>query len=186
MIAFLIDSIKEVAEHIKGIQFFKYEGVDKINAQNNNHTIQVWVEDDIYTEYLVTKDIVKMSINIDILDKLNQGELKENIHDNTYKIAIVLLKLLENKFLDKISIYDYSIMTISDYTDDELYGVRLSVSLFMPSPIDVCNIDDFLDELNEYYRQEENEIEINVPKIDINNININPIKVKKNNARRKK
>lgn len=180
MIKFLVDSIKEVAEHIKGVQFFNYSGVDKINAQNNNHTIQLWVEDDIYTEYLVTKDIVKMTVNIDILDKLYQGDLKQDVHDNTYKIGVVLLKLLESSFQDKISINDYSIMTLSDYSDDELYGVRLTISLFMPSPITVCNIDDYIDELNKYYKQEENQITIDTPKIDISNININPIKVKKN------
>lgn len=185
MIKYLIDSIQEVAEHIKGVKFFRYEGQDRMNAQNNNHTIQVWVEDDIYTEYILTRDVVKMTVHIDILDKLYQDDSKEEVHDNTYKISIVLMKLLESVFPDKISLYDYSIMTLSDYTDDELYGCRLTVYLIMPSPIDVCNIDEFLDELNEYETQEEKDIDIIAPTIDINDINITPTKVPKNKSNKK-
>ena len=70
MIYTLVNTIKEVAEHIDGVKFFRYEGQDLLNAQNNNSTIQIWVEDDIYTEYIVTKDLLKVQLNIDILDKL--------------------------------------------------------------------------------------------------------------------
>lgn len=185
MIKNLIDSIKEVAEHIDGVKFFRYEGQDKLNAQNNNHTIQVYVEDDIYTEYLVTKDLVKVTMHIDILDKVYQGDSIEQVHDNTYKIAIVMMKLIERTYPSQVSLYDYSLMTLSDYTDDELYGTRLTVYLLMPSPIDECNIDDFINELNKYEEIEDKEIDIKAPQVDIDNININPIKVPKNKKKNK-
>ena len=180
MIKNLIDSIKETAEHIEGVKFFRYEGQDRLNAQNNNKTIQIYVEDDIFTEYLILKDLVKVSLHINILDKVYQQDSIEDVHDNTYKIAIVLMKLIERTYPSNISLYDYSLMTLSHFTDDDLFGVRLSVYLLMPSPINECNINDFINELNKYEEVEDKDIDIKTPQIDINNIDINPIKIQKN------
>lgn len=184
MIQNIVEAIKEQAEHIKNIKSFKYEGQDLINAQNNNSTIQVVVEDDIYSEYIITKDVLKISLNIDILNKCYQGDDELTIHDNCNKIAIVLMKLIEENYKNIISIYDYSILNLSKYSDDSLYGCRLSLDLIAPSPINACNIEDYIDLLNEYEKNEDKEITINAPQIDINNIDINPIKLKKNGRKR--
>ena len=98
MIDILHNIIKEQAEHINGVKFFKYEGNDLINQQHNNETIQIWMEDNIYTEYIVSKDLMKVEINIDILDKLDGDKTKLSIHNNTFKIGIILLKLIESKY----------------------------------------------------------------------------------------
>ena len=179
MIKNLINSIKEQAEHIKNVKFFKYEGADLINAQNNNATIQIWVEDDIFIEYIVTKDLVKVQMNIDILDNIGDDEDKLYIHDRTTKIAIVLIKLIEENYKNILSVYDYNMLNVSHYSDDDLYGTRMSLYLTMSSPINFCNINEFIDELNKYENEEDKEITINKPVIDINEININPIKLKK-------
>ena len=179
MIKNLVEAIKEQAEHIKNVKHFNYEGADLINAQNNNSTIQIWIEDDIFTEYLVTKDLVKVQMNIDILDNIGDDEEKVDVHDRTTKIAIVLIKLIEENYKNILSVYDYNLLNVSHYTDDNLFGTRMSLYLTMPSPINFCNINEFIDELHEYEKNEDNEITINKPEIDIDNININPVKLKK-------
>ena len=179
MIKELVLAIKEQAENIKDVKFFKYEGSDLINAQNNNATIQIWVEDDIFTEFITTKDLVKIQLNIDILDNIRENESKLDTHDRTTKIAIVLIKLIEESYKNILSVYDFNILNVSNYTDDDLFGTRVSLYLTMPSPINFCNISDFIDELNEYYKEEDKEITINKPEINIDNININPVKLKK-------
>lgn len=179
MIKNLVECIKENAEHIKGVKFFKYEGADLINCQNNNATIQIWVEDDIFTEYLVTKDLIKIQMNIDILDNIKDGEDMLDTHDRTTKIAIVLIKLLEENYKNILSVYDFNMLNVSHYSDDNLFGVRMSLYLTMPSLVNQCNINDFIDELNEYQKEEDKEITIKKPEIDINNIDIRPIKLKK-------
>lgn len=179
MLKNLINAIKEVAEHIKNVKFFKYEGVDLINCQNNNSTIQVVVEDDIFTEFITTKDLIKVQLNIDILDNIRDGEEKIDCHDRTTKIAIVLIKLIEENYKNILSVYDYNMLNVSHYSDDDLFGTRMSLFLTMPSPINFCNINDFIDYLNEYYKEEDKDITINKPEIDIDNININPIKLKR-------
>lgn len=179
MIKELVLAIKEQAEHIKNVKHFNYEGADLINSQNNNEPIQVWIEDDIFVEYIVTKDLIKVQINIDILDNIRDGENKLENHDKTTKIAIVLIKLIEENYKNILSVYDYNMLNVSHFTDDDLFGTRVSLYLTMPSPINFCNISDFIDELNEYEKNEDKEITINKPEIDIDNININPVKLKK-------
>lgn len=179
MIKNLVEAIKEQAEHIKNVKHFNYEGADLINAQNNNSTIQIWIEDDIFTEYLVTKDLVKVQMNIDILDNIGENESKLDVHDRTNKLGIVLIKLIEENYKNIISVYDFNFLNLSNYSDDDLFGTRVSLYLTMPSPVNFCNINEFIDELNEYEKNEEKKITINKPEIDINNININPVKLKK-------
>ena len=179
MIKELVLALKEQAEHIKNVKHFNYEGADLINAQNNNSTIQIWIEDDIFTEYLVTKDLVKVQMNIDILDNIGDDEEKVDVHDRTNKVGIVLIKLIEESYKGILSVYDYNLLNVSHYTDDDLFGTRMSIYLTMPSPINFCNINDFIDELNEYQKEEDKEITINKLEIDINKIDINPIKLKK-------
>lgn len=179
MLKNLVEAIKEQAEHIKGVKFFKYEGADLINCQNNNEPIQVWLENDIFLEYLTTKDLIKVQLNIDILDNIRENEDVLDVHDRTTKIAIVLIKLIEEKYKNILSVYDYNMLNVSHYTDDDLFGARVSLYLTMPSPINFCNINEFIDELNEYEKNEDKEITIKKPEIDIDNININPVKLKK-------
>lgn len=179
MVKNLVEAIKEQARHIKNVKHFKYEGADLINSQNNNSTIQIWVEDDIFTEFITTKDIIKVQMNIDILDNIIDGKEKVDVHDRTTKIAIVLIKLIEESYKGILSVYDYNLLNVSHYTDDDLFGTRMSIYLTMPSPVNECNIKDFIDELNEYYKEEDKEITINKPEINIDNININPVKLKK-------
>ena len=179
MIKNLVEAIKEQAQHIKDVKYFNYEGSDLINAQNNNKPIQVWIEDDIFIEYIVTKDLIKVQMNIDILDTIGENESKLYVHDKTTKIAIVLIKLIEENYKNILSVYDFNMLNVSHYSDDCLFGTRVSLYLTMPSPINFCNINDEIDNLNEYEKNEDKEITINKPEIDIDNININPIKLKK-------
>ena len=179
MIKNLVEAIKEQAQHIKNVKHFNYEGADLINAQNNNSTIQVFVEDDIFTEYLVTKDLVKVQMNIDILDNIGDDEEKVDVHDRTNKLGIILIKLIEENYKNILSVYDYNLLNVSHYTDDDLFGTRMSIYLTMPSPVNECNINEFIDELNEYYNEEDKDITINKPEINIDEININPVKLKK-------
>lgn len=179
MIKELVLAIKEIAEHIKNVKSFNYEGADLINCQNNNATVQVWIEDDIFVEFIVTKDLIKIQMNIDILDNIRDGEENVDVHDRTTKIAIVLIKLLEESYKNILSVYDFNMLNVSHYTDDDLFGTRMSIFLTMPSQVNECNINEFIDELNYYYKAEDKDITINKPEIDIDNININPIKLKK-------
>ena len=71
-----------------------------------------------------------------------------------------------------LRVYDYSLLTLARYTDDSSAGVKLSLTLEMPSPVNLCTLDDnFNDE--PYKDDEDKEIDINNE--EIGDIDINPI-----------
>lgn len=178
MITNIIQAIKEQAEHIEGIKSFKYEGNDMINQQHNNSTVQVIVEDDIFSDYDNTKDLLTIELNIDILDILGQDKTKLEVHDKTFKIGIVLMKLISFNYRRFINVKNLSMLTLSNYTDDDLFGQRLSMTINIPSPITNCNINDFINMNNKYDEYIDNNISINNNKINIDKISLNPIKLK--------
>lgn len=183
MIESLVTLIKDTAEHIDGVKTFEYESSDLFNTQGNNAPIQLYVESDIYSQYLVTKDLLKVTMNVVILDKCYQKDELLEVQDRTTKIGIVLLTLLNRLYSGQLDVYDYSFLNLDRYTDDEMAGCRLTIYLLVPSPISVCNLDDYINELNEYEKKDEQELDVKVPKIDISTININPVKVERNGKR---
>lgn len=173
MIKKIIDIIGNECEKIKNVNSFKYEGKDLINALNNNSTIQVIVENDVYTDYLLTRDLCKMTLNIDILDNVFQDTTTLEVQDHCMNIAIILLHLLDNKFNNIINVEDYSIMTVDRYTDDELSGVRITLSLIMPSLITICDIDEYYDEDKKFDEYIDKNINISPNKINDDEFEIN-------------
>lgn len=177
MLATVVNTIKSEAEKIKGIKSFRYEGRDLINAQNNNDTIQIIVENNPSIEYLLSNEMIKLTINIDILDNVFQEKSLLNIQNNTLKLGVVLMKLME-KHREVMNVYDYSFLMLDRYTDDELGGCRMTIALVMPSPVSYCDIDIYIDETNQYETTKDKNINIDYPQIDINTINLTPIKLR--------
>lgn len=173
MIKQIIDTIKNECEKIKSVSSFRYEGRDLINAQNNYNTVQVIVENDTYLEYLMERDLCKLTLNIDILDNVYQDTTTLDVHNHCMNIAIILLHLLDNKFKSIINVQDYSITTVDRYTDDNLSGVRVSLMLIMPSLISICDIDEYYDENQTYPTKEDTVINIDENKINDSDFEIN-------------
>ena len=97
-----------------------------------------------------------------------------DIQNNAYTIAVDIMAYIDTQeaFQGVLSVYDYSILTLSHYTDDNASGVKLSLVLQMPSPVNLCSLDDnFNDE--PYEDDEDSEIDINND--EIGDIEINPI-----------
>lgn len=217
MIRNIINLIKREAENIDGVKTFRYEGRDLTNTQNNNSVIQINIESDIYIDYLVTKEMCKMVINLTILDNIDQtdekncgkdvweleddsiciGEIPEgteivesmnidtsedkktllDVQNKCFKIAVVLMKFIEMNGGDLISIADYSIMTLDRYTDDELAGVRLTLSLYCPSPVSYCDLSNYYNKFNRYDQKCDRPICVDTPQINVDDLNISPIKL---------
>ena len=83
----------------------------------------------------------------------------------------------QDEFQGILSVYDYSILTLSHYTDDNAAGVKLSLVLEMPSPLNLCTYEDnFDDEPHE----EEKDKEIDIPTSEVGDLTITPIKLLRN------
>ena len=71
-----------------------------------------------------------------------------------------------------LSVYDYDILTLSHYTDDSCAGVKLSLVLQMPSPVDLCSLED---NFNDEPYSGDTDTEITINEDEVGDIDINPI-----------
>ena len=174
----IISIIKDICLRYKDIETFKYQDSCFNNQQNSHKGFQVYVDDTTLSELNIETDIFKVSYEIFILNSGN--DILEN-QDKAFNIAVNLMAYLDNmpQYHGILSVYDYSILTLSHYTDDDSSGVKLSLVLQVPSPLSLCTLqDNFLDEPKE----EEQDKEITVKDRNDKELDVHPIKLPRNNG----
>lgn len=171
MIQDIVDIIKNTALRHKGVRTFRYNGEDLINAQNSHAYYQVTLDDVQLHELNITTNIFTVNLDIYIL---GFGKDVALVQDRAYTIAVDLIAWLDNHYLGTISVHDYSILTLSRFTDDEAAGVKISLELAMPSPLDLCTYED---NFNDEPYEPEPDHEIDVPEEEVGDLDINVIKL---------
>lgn len=176
MLTDVINILKDVSLRHKGVRTFRYQGDDFFNAQNNHKTFQVYIDDISLHELNITTNIFKARFEIYILGfpTGESGSTVLDIQNDAYTIACDIMAFIDTKdeYKGVLSVYDYSLLTIARYTDDSSAGVKLSLTLEMPNPVNLCTLDDnFNDE--PYEDDEDHEIDINDD--EVGDITINPI-----------
>ena len=174
MIKDIIEILKNVSLRHRGVYTFKYQGDDLNNAQNNHKYYQVYVDDISLHELNITTNIFKARFEIYILGFVHDDKTVLDIQNDAYTIACDIMAYIDTQeaFQGILSVYDYSLLTLSHYTDDSSAGVKLSLTLQMPNPVNLCTLDDqFDDEPHE----DEPDHEIDIPTDEVGDITINPI-----------
>lgn len=180
MLTDLVELIKNIALRHKGVKTFRYQDTTLNNAQNNYATYQFYLDTTQYHELNITTNIFKVELNAYILGQPQQKEQTIlDIQDDAYQIACDILAYIDVKdeYRGIVSLYDYSIMTIDHYSSDDSAGVRLSIVLAMPSPVNLCELDD---NFNDEPYPEPTEPDIDVPEREDNDITIKKVKLPKN------
>lgn len=171
----IIDTLKR----FKGVNFVKYTGDDLINAQNNNKTIQCWVDDISLHQFNLTQNVAKAEYQIYIIGFVTgeSGNTVLDVQDRCYDIALYTLAYLDTKeeFKGIISLYDYSILTLSHFSTDDSAGVKLSVVLTIPNGVNLCELDEHFGE--PYPEDKDNEIDLDIE--EVGDIDLKPITLPK-------
>lgn len=174
------DIIINTLKRFKGVNYVKYTGDDLINQQNNHNTLQCWVDDVTLHQFNLTQNIAKVEYQVYILGFTDgtSGNTVLDIQDKCYDVALYTLAYLDinEDFKGLVSVYDYSILTLSRFSDDSSAGVKLSLVLTIPNGVNFCEIDDHF---NDEPYEEEQDKEIDVPDSEVGTIDINPIKLPK-------
>lgn len=144
----IIEYLLEIALRHKAVRTAKYQSRSLINQQNNNGYMQVIIEGDVYAQYILSSGIYTMTFNIDILDFINADNSPLEAHSDTFQVANEIISFIENdgKYKALISVYDYSMLTISHFTDDNAFGVRVTLELQVPNPVNECTLSDNFDD----------------------------------------
>lgn len=182
MIKSFVELFKNIALRHKSVYTFRYQGDDYNNAQNNYRTYQVYMDTYSVHQLNITTNIFIGEFQLYILSQPDgtSGNTVEDVQTNAFTIAVDILGAIENweEYKGVLSLHDYSILTLDRYSDDSSAGVKLSVVLEYPSPLNLCTLDDnFDDEPHE----EEPDHEIDIDSNEVGDIDINPIKLPRNN-----
>lgn len=176
MLKDIIEILKNVSLRHHGVYTFRYQGDDLNNAQNNHKGYQVYVDDISLHELNITTQIFKVRFEIYVLGHPDgtSGNTILDVQNNAYTIAVDIMAFIDSQeeFQGLLSVYDYSILTLSRYTDDDASGVKLSLVLEMPSPLNWCTLEDNFDD-EPHEEEPDHEIDINVE--EVGDIDINPI-----------
>lgn len=183
MLKDVIDIIKDVSLKHKGVRTFRYQSDVYNNAQNNHKTYQVYVDTASMHQLNITTNIFKAEFEIYVLGFPTEesGNTVLDVQNNAYTIAADIIAYIDTKdeFKGILSVYDYSLLTIAHYTDDDACGVKLSLVLRMPSPVNLCELDDnFNDE--PYVDNDDFDIDLNDE--EVGDIDLTPIKLPRNNC----
>ena len=176
----VIDTIKDILSRFKGVNYVSYNADDLNNAQHNRKTIQCYIDDVSLSEFNLTTNITKLSMDIFILgfpkDKNDKDGILE-VQDICYNIAANFLAILNfnEETQNIIRLYDYSILTLSHYTAQDNAGVKLSIILEIPSAVNLCE-----DWLNDEPYEEDGDIEIDIDTKDQNELELKKIKLPRN------
>ena len=181
MLTDIINIIKDVSLRHKGVRTFKYQADKLNNAQNNYGTYQVYVDDVSLHQLNITTNIFKAEFEVYVLSQPDgsSGNTILDVQNNAYTIACDIMAYIDTQdaFQGILRVYDYSILTLSHYSDDDSAGVKLSLVLQMPSPVDLCTLDD---NFNDEPYSGDTDTEITINKDEIGEIDINPIKLPTN------
>lgn len=179
MLKDVINIIKDISLRHKGVKTFRYQGDKFNNAQNNHKTFQVYVDDISLHELNITTNVFKAKFEIYILSQPNDEKSVLDIQNEAYTIACDIMAYIDTKeeFYGILSVYDYSLLTLARYTDDQSAGVKLSLTLEMPSPVSLCTLDD---NFNEEPYEEEEDTPIDIDEKEVGELDISPIKLPRN------
>lgn len=178
----VISIIKDVCLRYKGTKTFRYQNVFLNNSQNNYATLQIYLSDvthhDLNISY--TPPVFKMETTLYILDHPTKDEDSIlDCQDRCYDAALNIIAKLDNlkEYQGILRVHDYSIMTISHYSDDDSSGVMVSIELQIPVAIDLCSYED---NFNDEPYTPEPEKDITIVEKEVPDITLKKTKLPKN------
>ena len=175
----LIDIIMDVLSRFKGVNFVRYSGDDLNNQQHNHKTLQAYLDDVSFLQMNVTQHVAKIELNLYVLGfPEDTPESILDIQSKCYDVALYTLAYLDSmvKYYNILSLYDYSILTLSHYTAQNNAGVKVSIVLKVPDFTNQCEIDDHFGDPYEPEKDKEIDIDTN----ETGDIDIKPITLRPN------
>lgn len=183
MLEQIVNYIGSVGLRHKAVKTFKYQKRSLINQQNNNGYIELIIEDNAYLQQVITQNIFTAAFNVDILGFPKDDTEILSIQSLCMQIAVEIMAYIEQDttFLGQLSIHDYDILLVSHFTDDASAGIRLSLELVIPNPINLCSFMDNFDENVEIVEKptlDLTQADKAVPTGNKKELNLKPIKLK--------
>lgn len=165
MIKSLTEIIKDVALRHKGVNTCRYQLPSQNNAQHNYEPFQVYIDSVSHHRLNITTNIFLSEFEIYILGTIDEENSVVDVQDSAFTIAVDIVGYIDTKaeFQNILSVYDYDIITLQDYSAQRNAGVRLSLVLHTPNPLNLCTLDDNFGER----KDDEEEEDLDIVTIDL-------------------
>lgn len=173
----------EIAAQHKVVNKVGYKRQININDQSNEKYFQFIIDNESLLEKQLVEGIMTLRLNIDVLGFISSDLTVLDIQDTALHIILDFMEYINNDTTYyNLEVRDYSIASYSEYTDDNAAGVRATIQLIVPNPINICEYrDNFIEKEEEVKVEMDINPENNCSNTSFNttsNLILNPIKLK--------
>lgn len=186
MVKEIINYICDVAIKHKAVRQTKYQKRILINAQGNNRYIQFIVEDDGSLEHHKINGTMSLFLNIDILGQPKTEDDILAVQNLAFQVGTEVIAYIkrDEAYKNLISVADYDYLFLSHFSDDVSSGVRITLELIVPEPINLCDyLNNFDFENNDIEENDDNELNLKplepFQEEDEEELELSPIKLTK-------
>ena len=167
MIQQLINYLLETAKRHKAVSYAAYKRDWNINDMHNHKYYQFIIDDECLLDTLVSESgILTLKLSAVVLGFVKTNESVLKTQETALHIVLDWMEKIKTTNELQLQIRDYSILSFSEYTDDNCSGVKVDIQFVIPSPVNLCEFE------NNFIDKEEEEVD-NI--INLDNVKL-PIK----------
>lgn len=143
MIKYIIDSLLDIASKHRKIKYVCYGDRSLFNHSGENESYQFFIEDVNYLRQ-ENEGINQLELNCYILGFVDDTKTNLDIQDEALHIWEDIYQYLDNNSDIQISMGDFDLLALSEYTTDKDAGIRITLRLYVPNVVDKCSyLDNF-------------------------------------------
>lgn len=182
MIKDTIDYLLNVASKHILINSVGYKEDYNINDSHNDKQFQFIIDSSNMIEKNITENVIKYRLEIYCMGFVKTNMSILDVQDQATHMLVDFINYIDNDDYP-IEVYDWSLYSFSEFTDNNSSGVKLTLDVIIPNIINLCEYKD-----NFIEKEEEVKVDIDITPsnectnetfiTDENKLILNPIKLK--------
>ena len=149
MIRYIVNYFLKAAKEHNEVNGFTYGYPDKVLGNGDDFYPHIYLEEPIYiSSGKISEGVVSIELNLDILCN-DKRESKIKNQRKAEKICYDIISYINTKENTiGLKIGSWSMLSLSNFTDDASFGVRVSLNCTAYNELNYCTVDDNFDEDN--------------------------------------
>lgn len=145
MIKELINYLLDIAYKHKSVGFVSYIKELNINDQKNEKSFQFFVTDNCLLEKQIVDGILTLKMGVYVIGFVGSDTSTLDIQDEAAHIVFDIIEYVNNNNY-QLNVRDYSIASLSEYSDNNCSGVYCTLQFTISNPINLCEYEEHFEE----------------------------------------
>ena len=141
MIKDTIEYLLNIASKHVLINHTSYKEVYNINDSHNDKQFQFIIDSNNMIENNITENILKYKLEMYCLGFVKTNITQLDIQDQATHMLVDFINYIDNDNYP-IEVYDWSILSLSEYTDNNSAGAKLTLNVIIPNILNLCEYKD--------------------------------------------